>query len=195
MPKRLAFKDCKTVYYALKIAESNTGTLYSEVYETKAQVFDLGGINTQEQYGKSFNYTTSVLLEATKENKFIDEYSKLWITKKPLSKDDEAEYEIVQRGREADGLFSIFCNKIEENMQKIWFSIESNIYSTEMLFDSEAMLARMPETRYFPVDKAEKYWYREPGDLETTTARMTLNFYAIDKGYLKLYLVDDSNED
>ena len=93
-----------------------------------AQKAEVSGTTRYEIYGKSVNYSNTLILPHNKDTQFIDEFTKLWVETLPIDIDTSADYQIMQRGRTVDGLFTLYISKIAEENRPIWFESGGEIY-------------------------------------------------------------------
>lgn len=190
MPRHLALKDTKNIYFAYKIGTALDGTtLYSEIKTTRGQLSQKSGQTSVEEYGKVANYNNSLLLNYTNDVAKIDIYTKIWVNYEPETAFDNADYEIVQLGQNFNGIITLFIASLDVSYTEIWFSIGDKIYSQEVMYNEAEKFIRIPDTKYFPIDLVDNFWLRQPEDIDTTETKMSIDSYEFINDYLKIQLV------
>lgn len=175
MPKGLRLADCQKIYFAYKLGtDSNDKVVYSEIQSVMAQKAEVTGSTRYEIYGKSVNYSNTLILPHNKDTQFIDEFTKLWVETLPIDTDTLADYQIMQRGRMVDGLFTLYISKIAEENRPIWFESGGEIYKTDINFNYDTLVGIMPKSKYLPIDEETVIWYRKPVDKNETVAKIRL---------------------
>lgn len=174
MPKRLSLKDKKTIYYAHKIGEINGVSYFGEVYSMQCQFSRFTGDKSVFEYGVRFDYDATAIIEYNDETKFIDKFTKFWFGNKPDDSNSTSDFSIVRISDVHNGLFVVNLLSRVKNSNEIWYEIDDNIYTADVLFDKETMKITTPNNMYMPIWYDTKVWYREPITSETTEGAIHL---------------------
>ena len=172
---RIAKKDERDLYVAYKLGVNpNDNTIiYSKPILVKGMVIDSNGTMTYEDFGKSFQYDKKVVFEYDKNTRFIDEYSNIWLNKKPLEDGSNANYDVVYKSEIIDGLFTIYINSITNDTSKVYVSYdEENIIAIQLDLDYENLEAIIRNDMYLPIDNNTKIWLQMPEDINDNINRI-----------------------
>lgn len=172
---RIAKKDERDLYVAYKLGVNpNDNTIiYSKPILVKGMVIDSNGTMTYEDFGKSFQYDKKVVFEYDKNTRFIDEYSNIWLNKKPLEDGSNANYDVVYKSEIIDGLFTIYINSITNDTSKVYVSYdEENIIAIQLDLDYENLEAIIRNDMYLPIDNNTKIWLQMPKDINDNINRI-----------------------
>ena len=172
---RIAKKEEKDLYVAYKLGvdiDENT-IIYSKPKLVKGMVIDSNGTVSYEDFGKTFHYDKRIVFEYNKDTKFIDEYSIIWLNKKPLENSTNANYDVVYKSEVVDGLFTIYINSISNDTSKLYVSYDDeNIIGVQIDLDYENLEAVIRNDMYFPIDNNTKIWLQRPNNINDNSNRI-----------------------
>lgn len=172
---RIAKKDERDLYVAYKLGiNPNDNTIvYSKPKLIKGMVIDSNGTMNYEDFGKSFQYDKKIVFEDNKDSRFVDEYSNIWLNKKPLEDGNNANYDVLYKSEIVDGLFTIYIKSITNDTSKLYVSYdEENIIAIQIDFDYENLEASIRNDMYLPIDNNTKIWLQEPNNINDNSNRI-----------------------
>ena len=167
MPKRISVKDTKQLYIAYKIGEINGVSYFNEVLPLRCQFSSFNGERVTNVCGTDFKYNAVAILEFNNVTKFIDEFTKFWYGAKPVDSNERSDYTVVRVGELHDGLFTIYLSSKTPNSDNIWYEIDGNIYTADVVFNREKLTVTVANNMYMPIWYTTKVWYRKPEDFNS----------------------------
>ncbi len=168
MPKRLSLKDKKRIYYAYKIGEINGVSYFSDVYPLDCQFSSFRGNKSVYEYGVKLDYDATAIIEYNDETKYIDKFTKFWFGSKPIDGNSTSDFTIVKVSDVHNGLFVVNLSSKTQNSHNIWYEVDGNIYTADVMFSKEQLKVVTPKNMFMPIWYTSKVWYREPKNADDT---------------------------
>lgn len=171
MPKRISQKDKKQIYCAYRLGENNGKTRYTEeVHTLECQFTKLNGVKQVNYYGTEMSFNATAIFENTEKNRYIDKFTKFWLSTKPENGNVSAEYKVVGLSDEVDGVIIVWLNSVVQNHTDLWYLSEDNlIYQINVMYDFDTNKAIIPKNMYCPIEPHTKVWDVDPEDNPNAT--------------------------
>ena len=160
----------KSLYVAYAKGTTFDGKLeYSEPIKIYAQTEDVKSLVLREDVGYIPDYDRLILVPLGEKTQYIDEQSLLWVSVEPNAKKSNMDYKIERVGDIIDNNFILYCNSLTPNTKSLYYSNEGTIYQVKVDFDSDTLMAIVPNNKYLPITTSTKVWLTKPTNTESTT--------------------------
>lgn len=189
MPRRLTKKDCVDISFAYRVGLVNNKPKYTEAMTTQAQIILKSGSNTVNHFGTAFNYDKIVMVQKNNQTKFIDEFSKIWLTSKPSDSKAKADTIIERINENRSGIIVIYCSTAIQNNSSLWFAnADKEIIQIKGDIDLEKLTFRIPVNMFVSFDNNTKIWTKRPLDYSDTRNIFVFNEIIDKKTYREVRL-------
>lgn len=168
-------KDSQTIYYAYRLGlNERSQEVFDDIKETKAYVADRTGSAYDSRMGTEASYDLQFIVNATDDNKKIDQYTRVWINTLPRVSDDKPDYEIVSKPTTRNGQILVSCRSTATNYSEFYYEHNGEILRFMAIDDLANLKFIVPINMYLPIDFDTKLWYDVPDDVESTDYAMSM---------------------
>ena len=175
MSRRNLLKDSQTIYYAYRLGlNERSQEVFDDIKETKAYVADRTGSAYDSRMGTEASYDLQFIVNATDDNKKIDQYTRVWINTLPRVSDDKPDYEIVSKPTTRNGQILVSCRSTATNYSEFYYEHNGEILRFMAIDDLANLKFIVPINMYLPIDFDTKLWYDVPDDVESTDYAMAM---------------------
>lgn len=175
MARRLALKDCSTIYYAYRLGiNSKSQEVFGEVKSVSAFVADKSGTAFDSRMGTETSYDVQFIVNSDENTSLIDEYTRVWLKMTPRTSDDKPDYEIISSPERRNGQLQFSCRSTATNKSEFYYEHNGEVLRFMAVDDLENLKFIVPINMYLPIDFDTKLWYDEPEDVNDTEFLMKL---------------------
>lgn len=187
MPKNISRKDTKNIYCAFRIGEINKISQYSEIITIPCQITVFNGNRQIEYEGKTIQYSATAIFNKSKITNYINSNCKVWYKSKPIdTTKSDAEYLVVAKNNDLDGLFVVYLVENSPNYNKLYVEKDNIIYSISVDYNKDTLKGVIPTDMYFPFNEYNKYWDRKPANVADVNNRLSLISITKEKEIIEL---------